>query len=128
VVGGLALGLPLELGGDLGEGVEGGVDAHEGELALDHGQVGSPDVGEDAPQVAGGVVPALARRTRSVGASAHRGEHNGLAGEQRPRLPTRVGDHEVDPRLEVLGDPEVVERHGEQHRVGVEQLVDQPSG
>ena len=71
--------------GEVGELVEGRVDADEGELALDDGQVGAPDVGEDAAQVAGGVVPALARGARAVGAAAHGGEHDRLAGERGGR-------------------------------------------
>ncbi len=45
---------------------------------------------------------------------------DGLAGGH-----PRVGDHEVDVGLEVLGDPEVVERDGEEQRVRGDQLVDQ---
>ena len=73
----------MHVGGELGEVVEGGVDADEGELALDEGEVGTPDVGDDAAQVAGGVVPARARGAAATGAAAHGAQDDGLAGEQR---------------------------------------------
>jgi hypothetical protein len=40
----------------------------------------------------------------------------------------RVGDDHVDPRLEVLRDTEVVQRGGEQQRIGRDQLVGQRRG
>ena len=56
------------------------------ELALDDGQFGTPHVGEDAPQVAGGVVPAFPRRPGPVSAAAHGDQDGRLARQQRPGL------------------------------------------
>src|SRR3954470_17391168 len=47
--GGRVVGGGLHRGGEVGELVERRVDADQGELALHDGEVGTPDVGEDAP-------------------------------------------------------------------------------
>ena len=70
------------------------------------------------------MVPTVARCSRPVRAASHDGEHGVLAGEGLGRH-TRVGDHEVDPGLEVLRHPEVVERHRQQDGVGLDQFINQ---
>ena len=111
----------------IGERVERGVHPDQREFPLDDGEIGTPDVADDAPEVAGRVIPALPRRAGPVGAAPHGAQHHLLARQQRctPRGRTRIGDDQVDPGLEVLRDAEVVERHGQQDRVRGEQLVDQ---
>ena len=43
---GLLFGLPAQLAGQVLEPVQGGVDAHQRELGLDHVQVEVPDIGD----------------------------------------------------------------------------------
>lgn len=54
----LLFGAGLDVVGHVGEGVEGGVDAHEGEFARDDAQIDLPHVFEDAAHPVGGVIPA----------------------------------------------------------------------
>jgi len=115
----------LELGRLVLEAVKRRVHADQGELALNDGQVRAPDIGEDAAQVGGGVVPAFARGTRPVGAAADDDEHGRLARQQRLVGPLGARYDQVDPGLDVLRDAEVVERDGEQHRVRGAQLIGQ---
>ena len=81
-------GLALQLGAELGEPVQRGVDADEGELALDDGEVGAPDVDEDPAQVVGVVVPALARRAGAVAATPG-GEQDDRRALEQPGAPGR---------------------------------------
>jgi hypothetical protein len=99
-------------------------------LGLDNLQVQVPDVGEDAAHPPGGVVPSLARGSGTVVAAAHRHEHGRLAGQDGRSSGGHagVGDNHVDPGLEVLRDAEVVERDGEQQRIGRDELVGQGRG
>src|SRR5207302_5983607 len=63
-------------------------------------------------------------------AAAHGHENGRLAGQDglRARGHARIRDDHVDPRLEVLRYPEVVERDGEQQRIGRDELVGQFGG
>jgi hypothetical protein len=89
-----------------------------------------PNVGEDAAHPPGGVVPSLARGSGTVVAAAHRHEYGRLAAQDGRSSGghARVGDEHVDPGLEVLPDAEVVQRGGEQQRVGRDELVGQGRG
>ncbi|WP_280314748.1 recombinase family protein [Nocardia wallacei] len=73
----------------------------EGEFALDDGQLGLPNVGEDPFQVRRGMVPARARRVRAVAAAQGGGQHGGSALQQRG-CRARTGDDEIHPDLEML--------------------------
>jgi hypothetical protein len=130
MVGGEVLGVAAHTCGELGELVECGILTDQRELALDDAKVQSPDVFEDAADPAGRVVPALARRARPVRAAANDHEHGGLAREGLARAgrETGVGEGEVDPGLQMLGDSEVVEGGGNEDRLGVEQFIDDGRG
>ncbi len=127
---GLFFGLVAQLAGEIGEQVQGGIDADQGELGLDDLQVEMPDVGQDAAHPSGRVVPFLAGGSGPVVAAVHGHEHGGLAGQDGLGAGghARVGDDHVGPGLEVLRHPEVVERGGEQQRVGRDELVGQGRG
>ena len=118
----------LELSRQVREAVEGGVHANQGELALDDGQVRAPDVGDDAAQVGGRMIPAVARGARPVGTATDNDEDGRLAREQRLVRVLRARHDQVDPGLDVLRNAEVVQRHGEQRRVGGAHLVGQADG
>src|SRR5664280_2475619 len=70
---------------------------------------------------------ALAWRARSIGTAPNCAQHQLLARKKTwtAGSGTWIGDDQVDPRLEVLGDTEVVERHSQQDCVRGEQLVNQ---
>src|SRR5690606_18923386 len=84
----------------LGEGVELGLDADQGERASDDAQVQLPDVLQDAAQPRGGVVPALLRGARVV-VAAQAGDEGGRPAGQGCAEATDagIGVHEVEPGL-----------------------------
>jgi endonuclease/exonuclease/phosphatase family metal-dependent hydrolase len=110
----------------LAELIESRIDPDQREFALDDGQLGTPHVREDSPQVTGGVIPPFTRRPGPVGPAAHGNQDSRGARQQRAgRAVVRGGDDQVDPGLDVLGDAEVVQRHREQHLVRGGQLARQ---
>src|SRR5664279_2735294 len=84
--------------------IERWIHSGQGELGLDDVQIEPPDVLEDAAVPAGRVVPALAWCACGVAAAAHHNQHRGPSGGRRfeSRCQARIGQHEVDPGLEVL--------------------------
>src|SRR5439155_1095746 len=107
------------------------VDVGERELAVDDGQVDVPGVLEDPAQVRGGVGPALAGRAGPVPATAGDDQGDRAAGERlvaAARAQPRRGEQQVDPGLDVLRDPEVVQGYRDHGGVGADELVGQLRG